>query len=48
MAGMGETCNHVPATMYRVEAAVRIGLTNPVSTSNASEWLPNQKTIGPN
>ena len=33
--------------MYHVEIAVRIGLTNPASTSNANEWLPNQKTIEP-
>ena len=31
--------------MYRVEAAVRIGLTNPTCTSIANEWLPNRKTI---
>ena len=45
VAGMGETCNHVAAAMYRVEASVRIGLTNPACTSNANEWLPNRKTI---
>ena len=33
--------------MYHVEIAVRIGLTNPACTSNANEWLPNQKTIEP-
>ena len=44
---MGEKCNHVAAAMYRVEAAVWIGLTNPACTSNANEWLPNQKTIEP-
>ena len=47
MAGMGETYNHVAAAMYRVEAAVRIGLTSPASTSNANECLPNPKTIEP-
>ena len=47
MAGIGETCNHVAATLYRVEAAVRIGLTNPACTSNADEWLPNRKDIEP-
>ena len=47
MASMGETCNHVAAGMYRVEAAVRIGLTNPSCASNAKEWLTNQKTIEP-
>ena len=47
MAGMGETCNHVTAAMYCVEAAVWIGLTNPACTSNDNEWLPNRKTIEP-
>ena len=47
MSGMGETCTHVAAAMYRVEAAVRIGLNNPACTSNANEWLPNRKTIEP-
>ena len=47
MAGMGETCNHVAAAIYCVEAAVRIGLTNPASTSNANEWLLNRKTVEP-
>ena len=37
MAGMGETCNYVAAAMYGVEAAVRIGLTSPICTSNANE-----------
>ena len=37
VAGMGETCNHVAAAMYRVEASVRICLTNPTFTSNANE-----------
>ena len=44
---MGETCHHVAAAMYCVEAAVRISLTNPACTSNANEWLPNLKTIEP-
>ena len=47
MAGMGETCNHVAAVMYRVEAAVRISLTNPACTSNTNECLPDLKTIEP-
>ena len=41
------TCNHVVVAMYRVEAAVGIGLTIPACTSNANEWLPNRKTIEP-
>ena len=31
MAGMGVTCNHVAAAMYRVEAAVRFRFSNPPS-----------------
>ena len=47
MAGTGETYNHVAAAMYRVEAAVQIGLTNPTCTSNANEYLQIRKTIEP-
>ena len=35
MAGMGQTCNHVAAAMYRVEAAVRNDLKNPASNNTA-------------
>ena len=45
MIGMGETCNHVAAAMFRVEAVVRTGLTNPSCTSSANEWLPYRKDI---
>ena len=45
--GMGETCNHVAAAMFRVEAVVRTGLTNPSCTSSANEWLPCRKDIEP-
>ena len=44
---MGETCNHVAAAMFRVEAAVRTGLTDPSRTSSANEWLPCRKDIEP-
>ena len=33
MAGMSGTCNHVAAIFFRVEAAVRLGLTNPACTT---------------
>ena len=42
-----KTRNHVVDAMYRGEAAIRIGLTNPTCTSNANEWLPNRKTTEP-
>ena len=45
MAGMGETCNDFAAAIFRIEAAVRIGLTNAACASNANEWLPNWKSI---
>ena len=40
---MGETCNHVAAAMFRVEAAVRTGLTNPSFTKSANECQPCRK-----
>ena len=43
MAGMSQTCNHVAAALYRMEAAVRSGLTNPACTSKPIEWLPSKK-----
>ena len=39
MAGMGKTCNLVVATMYRLEAAVRISLANPACTSNTAQKI---------
>ena len=47
MAGMGQTCNHVAAAMYRIEAAVRNGLTNPSCTSSANQWLQNHHDVVP-
>ena len=50
MASMGEICNDVAAAIYRVEAAVWIGLTNSACASNVNpmsgcqiEKLFNQK-----
>ena len=45
MAGMSQTCNHVAAALFRVEAAVRVGLTNPACTAKANEWLPNRNRV---
>lgn len=47
MAGMSGTCNHVAAMLFRIEAAVRLGLTNPSCTSKSCEWLPNRKDVKP-
>ena len=46
-AGMSGTCLHVAAMFYRVEAAVRFGLTNPSCTAKSCEWLPNRKDVVP-
>ena len=45
MAGMGQSYNHVAAAMFRVEAAVRNGLTKPSCTSSSNEWLPCRKEV---
>ena len=47
MAGMGQSCYHVAAAMFKVEAAVRNGLTNPSCTSSSIEWIPCRKEIEP-
>ena len=47
MAGMGQSCNHVAAAIFRVEAAVRNGLANPSCTSSSNEWLPCRKEVEP-
>ena len=47
MAGMSETCNHVAAAMFRIEAAVRNGFTNPACTSSANKWLPSHQEVAP-
>ena len=43
MNGMSGMCNHAAALLFRVEAAVRLGLTNPSCTTKSCEWLPNRK-----
>ena len=47
MEGMGEMRNHVAAVIFRLEAAVRTGLTNPSCTNSANEWLPFREDIEP-
>ena len=47
VASMDQSCNHVADPMYRIEAAVRNGLTNSSCTSTANQWLPNHKGIQP-
>ena len=45
MAGIGQTCNHVTAAVFKMEAAVRMGLTSPSCATTACEWLPNKKSV---
>ena len=44
---MSGTCLHVAAMFYRVEAAVRLGLTNPSCTEKSCQWLPNRSDVVP-
>ena len=46
-AGMGQSCNHVAAVMYRMKAAVRNGLNNPSRTRTTDQWLSNNKDVRP-
>ena len=47
MAGMGQSCNHVAAAMYRIEAAVRNGLTNlPVPAQQINDFQTT-RTLNP-
>ena len=47
MAGMGETCNHVAAAMFRVESTVRTGLTNPSCKSSGMNDYRAEKILNP-
>ncbi len=47
MAGIFQTCNHFVAALFRIEAAVRMGLTNLACTSKPNEWLPNNAVVKP-
>ena len=44
---MSQTCNHVAAALFRIEAACRIGLNNPPCTSKPCTWLPNNQSVKP-
>ena len=45
-AGLSQTCNHVAAMLFRVEAAVQAGFTNPTCTSQKSQWnVPKDDTF---
>ena len=38
MSGLGEVCSHVGALLFKVDMAVKLGLTQKSSTSKACEW----------
>ena len=47
MAGLSQTCNHIVAALFRIEAVTRMGLNNPSCTSKPCQWLPNNKAVKP-
>ena len=47
MAGLSQTCSHVTACLFRVEAAIRAGHANPSFTSKSNEWLHNRTKVQP-
>jgi len=47
MAGLSQTCNHVVAALFRIEAVSRMGLNNPSCTSKPCQWLPSNKLVKP-
>ena len=38
MAGLGESCSHIGALLFKMEAAVRLGYTKKACTSEACKW----------
>ncbi|KAL3847209.1 hypothetical protein ACJMK2_018131 [Sinanodonta woodiana] len=38
MAGLGETCSHIGALLFKIEAAVRLGYTSSTCTDRPCEW----------
>ena len=42
---MDQSCNHVAAAMFRVDAAVRNGITTLSCTSPSNEWFPCRKKV---
>lgn len=38
MAGLGESCSHVAALLFKIEAAVRAGYTKKICTDEACKW----------
>ena len=44
---LSQTCNHVAALLFKIEAAYRLDLSNPAKTSLANEWLSPSAAKGP-
>ena len=42
---MSQTCNHVVSSLFHLEAACRLGLTNPSCTLKTCEWLPANRNV---
>ena len=43
---LSQSCNHVAAILFRVEAAVRAGLRDPTRTSQKAKWVvPASNTV---
>ena len=40
-AGLGESCSHIGAILFKIEAAVRAGYTKKTCTNNAWKWNQN-------
>ena len=38
MAGLGETCSHIAAVLFKIEAAVRLGYTSVACTDEPCQW----------
>ena len=47
MGGMISSCNHVSAALFRLETALRLGLSNPACTATPNDWLPNRSEVTP-
>ena len=47
MAGFSRACNHVTAILFRIDATVRMRLTNPSCTPKPCEWLPSNAVVKP-
>ena len=46
---MSQTCNHVAAMLFKIEAAYKLGISNPACTSSACAWnTPTTKVTASN